>query len=79
MDGDQINRRRFLAGTGAALGGFALATALEGKENAVLLLRLDPGIKMDTFFKISGEAKAAGFSKVHVAGEKEVLDAPTFQ
>ena len=52
---------------------------LEGKENAVLLLRLDPGIKMDTFFKISGEAKAAGFSKVHVAGEKEVIDAPTFQ
>lgn len=52
---------------------------LQGKENAVLLLRLDPGIKMDTFFKISGEAKKAGFSKVHVAGEKEVIDLPTFQ
>ena len=52
---------------------------LEGKESAVLLLRLDPGIKMETFFKISGEAKKAGFSKVHVAGEKEVIELPTFQ
>ena len=52
---------------------------LEGKENAVLLLRLDPGIKIDTFFKISGEAKQAGFTKVHVAGEKEVVELPTFQ
>ena len=52
---------------------------LEGKDNAVLLLRLDPDIKIDTFFQISAEAKKAGFSKVHVAGEKEVLDVPTFQ
>jgi biopolymer transport protein ExbD len=52
---------------------------LQGKENAVLLLRLDPDIKMDTFFQISGEAKKAGFSKVHVAGEKEAIDLPTFQ
>ena len=52
---------------------------LKGEKDAVLLLRLDPGIKIDTFFKISGEAKKAGFSKVHVAGEKEVIDLPTFQ
>lgn len=52
---------------------------LEGKEDAVLLLRLDPDIKVDTFFQISGEAKKAGFSKVHVAGEKEVMELPTFQ
>ena len=52
---------------------------LQGKDNAVLLLRLDPDIKIDTFFQISAEAKKAGFSKVHVAGEKEVLDIPTFQ
>lgn len=52
---------------------------IKGKGDAVLLLRLDPDIKMDTFFQISGEAKKAGFSKVHVAGEKEVVDLPTFQ
>lgn len=52
---------------------------LVGKEDAVLLLRLDPDIKVETFFQISGEAKKAGFSKVHVAGEKEVMELPTFQ
>ena len=52
---------------------------LDGEKDAVLLVRLDPGIKTDTFFKICGEAKKAGFSKVHVAGEKEVIDMPTFR
>ena len=52
---------------------------LDGEKDAALLVRLDPGIKTDTFFKICGEAKKAGFSKVHVAGEKEVIDLPTFR
>lgn len=52
---------------------------LKGEENATLLLRLDPAITIDVFFKISSEAKKAGFTKVHVAGEKEVIDLPTFQ
>ena len=54
-------------------------TFLAGEKNAVLLLRLDPEINIDTFFKISGEAKKAGFTKVHVAGEKEAIDLPTFK
>ena len=52
---------------------------LDGEKNAALLLRLDPSIDTDTLFKIFGEAKKAGFAKVHVAGEKEVIDLPTFQ
>lgn len=52
---------------------------LGDKENSALLVRLDPGIQTETFFKICGEAKKAGFSKVHVAGEKEIIDLPTFQ
>lgn len=54
-------------------------TYLDGQKNAALLVRLDPAINMETFLKICGEAKKAGFSKVHVAGEKEVIDLPTFQ
>jgi len=52
---------------------------LDGEKNAALLVRLDPGINTETFFKICGEAKKAGFSKVHVAGEREVIDLPTFK
>lgn len=52
---------------------------LDGSKDAALLIRLGPGIQTETFFKICGEAKKAGFSKVHVAGEKEVIDLPTFQ
>ena len=52
---------------------------LDGETKATLLVRLDPDIKIDTFFKISAEAKKAGFSKVHVAGEREVVDQPTFR
>jgi biopolymer transport protein ExbD len=52
---------------------------LDGEKNATLLLRLDPAINTETFFKICGEAKKAGFSSVHVAGEKEIIDLPTFK
>jgi biopolymer transport protein ExbD len=52
---------------------------LDGENNATLLIRLDPIINTETFFKICGEAKKAGFSKVHVAGEKEIIDLPTFK
>lgn len=52
---------------------------LNGKENVTLLIRLDPVINTETFFKICGEAKKAGFSTVHVAGEKEINELPTFE
>ena len=52
---------------------------LDGKKNATLLIRLDPVINTETFFKICGEAKKAGFSTVHVAGEKEIIDLPAFK
>ncbi|MCZ6675397.1 MAG: biopolymer transporter ExbD [Verrucomicrobia bacterium] len=54
-------------------------TYLAGEKNAALLVRLDPIINTETFLKICGEAKKAGFSKVLVAGEKEAIDLPTFQ
>jgi len=52
---------------------------LDGTKDATLLIRLGSGIQTETFFKICAEAKKAGFSKVHVAGEKEVINLPTFQ
>lgn len=52
---------------------------IDGASGATLLVRLDPDIKVETFFKISAEAKKAGFSKVHVAGEKELIEKPTFR
>ena len=55
------------------------AEYLNGEANATLLLRMDPAINIETFFKISSEAKKAGFAKVHVAVEKEIIDLPTFK
>ncbi len=55
------------------------ATAfLDGRKNAALLVRVDPGIRAQTFFEIFGQAKQAGFTKVLVAGENQEIEIPTF-
>jgi len=47
-------------------------------RHAVLLIRLDRGVGLETFFDICGAARNAGFSRVHVAGEEKVAEVQAF-
>ncbi len=52
---------------------------LENKSQAILLVRMDPHIKMETYLNICAQARRAGFVKVHVAAEEKQAELPTFQ
>jgi len=46
--------------------------------SSVLLVRLDPGVDLESFFDICGAARSAGFVRVHVAGEQKQLASEAF-
>lgn len=51
---------------------------VSGHRHSVLLVRLDRGVGLETFFDICGAARRAGFVRVHVAGEEKPAEEQAF-